>query len=64
MDKEVKDKTIDTIIDIIFYVIAMFTGEELSQRLFHSDNVLLVILVSFVIYSALCAVNYNRLLFA
>lgn len=64
MDKEVKDKSIDTIIDIIFYVIAMFTGEELSQRLFHSDNVLLVILVSFVIYSALCAVNYNRLLFA
>ena len=39
MDKEVKDKTIDTIIDIIFYVIAMFTGEELSQRLFHSDNI-------------------------
>lgn len=64
MDKEVKDKTIDTIIDIIFYVIAMFTGEELSQRLFHSDNVLLVILVSVVIYSALCAVSYNRLLFA
>ena len=59
MDKEVKDKTIDTIIDIIFYVIAMFTGEELSQRLFHSDNVLLVILVSVVIYSAQCAVNYN-----
>lgn len=64
MDKEVKDKTIDTIIDIIFYVIAMFTGEELSQRLFHSDNVLLVILVSVVIYSAQCAVSYNRLLFA
>lgn len=64
MDKEVKDKTIDTVIDIIFYVIAMFTGEELLQRLFHSDNILLVILVSVVIYSALCAVNYNRLLFA
>ena len=63
MDKEVKDKTIDTIIDI-FYCIAIYLSEELSQRLFHSDNVLLVILVSFVIYSALCAVNYNRLLFA
>ena len=58
MDKEVKDKTIDTIIDIIFYVIAMFTGEELSQRLFHSDNILLVILVSVVIYSALCAARH------
>lgn len=57
MDKEVKDKIIDTIIDIIFYVIAMSTGEELSQRLFHSDNILLVILVSVVIYSALCAVK-------
>lgn len=64
MDKEVKDKTIDTIIDIFFYCIAIYLSEELSQRLFHSDNVLLVILVSFVIYSALCAVNYNRLLFA
>lgn len=58
MDKEVKDKTIDTIIDIIFYVIAMSTGEELSQRLFHSDNILLVILVSVVIYSALCAARH------
>ena len=58
MDKEVKDKSIDTIIDIIFYVIAMFTGEELSQRLFHSDNILLVILVSVVIYSALCAARH------
>lgn len=57
MDKEVKDIIIDTIIDIIFYVIAMSTGEELSQRLFHSDNILLVILVSVVIYSALCAVK-------
>ena len=64
MDKEVKDKTIDTIIDIIFYFIAIFPAEELSQRLFHSDNILLVILVSFVIYIALCAVSYNRLLFA
>ena len=35
----------------------MSTGEELSQRLFHSDNILLVILVSVVIYSALCAVK-------
>lgn len=58
MDEEVKDKTIDTIIDIIFYVIAMSTGEELSQRLFHSDNILLVILVSVVIYSALCAARH------
>lgn len=36
----------------------MFTGEELSQRLFHSDNILLVILVSVVIYSALCAARH------
>ena len=33
----------------------MYTGEELSQRLFHSDNILLAILVAVVIYSALCA---------
>lgn len=59
MDKEVKKKEkdiiIDTIIDIIFVLIATSTGEELSQRLFHSDNILLAILVSVVIYSALCA---------
>ena len=55
MDKEVKDKIIDTIIDFIFYGIAMFPAEELSQRLFHSDNILLAILVAVVIYSALCA---------
>ena len=55
MDKEVKDKIIDTIIDFIFYGIAMFPAEELSQRLFHSDNILLAILVAVVIYNALCA---------
>lgn len=57
MDKEVKDKIIDTIIDYIFYGIAIFPAEELSQRLFHSDNILLAILVAVVIYSALCAVK-------
>lgn len=58
MDKEVKDKTIDTIIDIIFYCIAIYLSEELLQRLFHTDNILLVILVSVVIYSALCAARH------
>ncbi len=58
MDKEVKDKIIDTIIDFIFYGIAMFPAEELSQRLFHSDNILLAILVAVVIYNALCAARH------
>lgn len=58
MDKEVKDKTSTRLLILFFYCIAIFPAEELSQRLFHSDNVLLVILVSVVIYSALCVARH------
>ena len=61
MDKEVKkkvkDRIIDTIIDIVFIYIAIFRSEELSQKFFHSDNILLVIVISAVIYTALFIVK-------